>query len=320
MKAIVLAGGHATRLWPLTRHRAKPLLPLGDQPIISYIIHELRDIPAVDEVLISTNAKFADDFETFITDGGLDDVRVVVEDHETEEEKIGSLGAIIQVIEQEGKDDYVVVGGDNYTELDLADFVSYAQEQDSVVNACYELEDRADASAFGVVATDGNDTITSFEEKPENPPSNLVSTAFYCFPERQLDLFDTYVEAHQDSDADYLDEPGRLIEWAHSQYDMYAYAFDGSWFDIGTPQNYLRAQAALADSFNHGTVTDSDTGENVWVMEGAHVESSTLKNCIIFPEAEIRDAELENCIIDKEATVDSKELENAVIGEYSTIR
>lgn len=320
MKAIVLAGGHATRLWPLTKHRAKPLLPLGDKPIIAYVLDELEAIDRIDDILISTNAKFADDFEAFLTEHNYGKTRVLVEDHTAEEGKIGSLGAIIQTIRQEGADDYVVVGGDNYTTFALRDFVAFAQDRAAIVNACYELEADADASQFGVVTTDVDDRVTGFEEKPDSPSSRLVSTAFYFFPEEALDVFDAYTDAFEGTDMDYLDEPGRLIEWGYERYDMYAYPFDSGWFDIGTPANYLRAQAAVADKMNRGSVTASNLDDNVWVMDGAEVEDSDLANCIIFPGADISGSSLRNCIVDEKAVVKETELDGAVIGAYSKVQ
>lgn len=321
MKAIVLAGGHATRLWPLTKHRAKPLLPLGDRPIIAYVLEELADIDDVDDVLISTNAKFADDFRAFLADRQFENTRVVVEDHVKEENKVGSLGAMIQVMEAEGLDDYLVVGGDNYTTLSLQDFLNFARERDAITNACYQLDQEADASQFGVITADDDQHVTGFEEKPDAPSSTLVSTAFYYFPEHQLDIFDAYQDAFQGTDTDYLDEPGRLIEWGHQHYNMYAYPFTGDWYDIGTPENYLEAQAALMDGRkNNGSVADTELGDNVWVMDGAEIQDSRLKHCIVFPGAKITGAELDGCIIDEQAIVNGKVLDGAVIGAHSTVQ
>ncbi len=319
MKAIVLAGGHATRLWPLTKHRAKPLLPLGRKPIIAYVLDQLQEMD-VEDVLISTNAKYADDFEQFLAAHDYNNTRVVVEDHTREEEKIGSLGAIMQIVKDEGADDYLVVGGDNYTSLDLAEFAGSAQERDAPTIACYEVDTREDATAFGVVDTDSEQQVTGFVEKPEEPPSRLVSTLFYYFPASSMDLFDRYRDAHEGSDENYLDEPGRLIEWAHDRETLYAYAFDGEWHDIGTPQNYLQAQAAMTDGFTAGNVTQSSLGDNVWVMDGAKVEDADLENCIVFPGATIVDATVKDSIVDEEATVQGKDLDGAVIGAHSTVR
>ncbi len=318
MKAIVLAGGHATRLWPLTRNRAKPLLPLGRKPIIAYVLDQLQEM-AVDEILVSTNARYADDFRQFLSDYGYD-ARVVVEDHTREDEKIGSLGAIMQILAAEGRDDYLVVGGDNYTSLDLGEFAAFAQERGAPTIACYEVDSLEDAATFGVVGVDNDQQVTTFVEKPEEPTSRLVSTLFYYFPESSLALFDAYVAAHEGSDEDYLDEPGRLIEWGYSRETMYAYPFDGAWHDIGTPQNYLQAQAAVAEHVVDGEVNDSTLGENVWVMEGAVVEGSDLENCIVYPGANISASRLRNSIVGEEAVLEDVDLQDAVIGGYSQVR
>lgn len=316
MKAIVLVGGHATRLWPLTRNRAKPLLPLAGKPIVQYVLDDLQALD-VEKTILSTNAKYADDFQELVAEAGYSDVEVVVEEHETEEDKVGSIGAMMQVVAEEGEDDYLVVGGDNYTSLDLASFTAFARERDAVANACFQLEDREKARQFGVVETGDDGRITDFEEKPADPPSRLISTLLYYFPRHSLDLLDRYADAHDDEEA--FDSPGQLIEWGHSREEMYAYAFEGDWFDIGTPANYLDAQAALAGRTVDGDVSDSDLGENVWVMDGAEIDGSRLEDCIVFPGAEIVDSSLEWSIVDREATVDGMELEEAVIGEFSRI-
>lgn len=316
MHAIILAGGHATRLWPLTRHRAKPLLPLGGKPIIGYLLEELAGIDAVDEVLISTNAKYADDFRAFLDQYGYE-ARVVVEDHEREEDKLGSLGAMMQVMEQKGSGDFLVIGGDNYAALDLQTFLSFAREKDCVTNACFELAD-GDATQYGIVDIDDGNRIQGFVEKPDEPPSRLVSTACYYFPERQQDIFDQYVAAHGAGKA--LDEPGRLLAWAHDRYELYAYPFTGGWYDIGTPEQYLAAQRAVGDGANQGTVTDSSLGENVWVMDGAEVVGSELEDCIVFPDARISDATVKHSIIDEEAVLSGVSLDGAVIGAFSRVQ
>ncbi|MDY6774222.1 MAG: NDP-sugar synthase [Candidatus Nanohaloarchaea archaeon] len=319
MKAIVLAGGHATRLWPLTRNRAKPLLPLAGKPLIDHLLEGLEG--EMDEILISTNEKFAEDFRDYLEEYGRD-ARVAVEEQSSEEEKPGTIGAIIQLLEEEEvEDDLLIVGGDNYFGIDFEDLLEFFEEVDGPVNAVYDLEDRKDAGEFGVVETDG-ERITGFEEKPEEPPSSLISTALYLFPEEQLDLFHRYEEFFSEKDVpreDYLDEPGRLIEWAHRRTAFYAYPFTGGWFDIGTPENYLEAQGELDGRRVEGEVKSSELGGNVWVMEGAVIKGSEVENCIVFPNARIEDAVLEDSIVDRKASVKGVELEGSVVGELSQI-
>lgn len=320
MKAVILAGGHATRLWPVTKERAKPLLPLGERPIIDYIIEEMSDF---DEVLISTNEKFAEDFEEYVELTEHDNVRVIVENQGSEEEKPGTIGAIINILDQEEiEDDLLIIGGDNYYSFSIKDYVDFSQEKDAPTNVVFDVNDFTKASSFGIVDTD-EDSIVGFEEKPEEPPSTLASTACYFYPEDHLDLFEKYEEHFAKkkgiSASQYLDEPGRLLEWAHKETDMYAYSFDGEWHDVGTPTGYLDAQEAVIDEkVVEGDVDDeSELNDNVFVMEGAKVKNSKLENVIIFHDVKIENCEIRDSIIDNNCEMEEADLQDAVIGEHT---
>jgi glucose-1-phosphate thymidylyltransferase len=322
MKAVILAGGHATRLWPVTKDRAKPLLPLGERPIIDYIVDEMEDF---DEVLISTNEKFAEDFEEYIELSDHDNVRVVVEEQDSEEEKPGTIGAIINILDQEEiDDDLLIIGGDNYYSFSIQDFVDFSLEKDAPTNVVFDVNDLSKASSFGIVDTD-EDEIIGFEEKPEEPPSTLASTACYFYPEDKLNLFHEYEDhfrENTDVPADrFLDEPGRLIEWAHEQTDMYAYSFTGEWHDVGTPEGYLDAQASVIDEeIVKGNVDeDSELNDNVFLMDGSEVKNSDLENVIVFHNVTIENCEVKNSIIDNDCEIDDADLNDAIIGEHTSM-
>ncbi|MFB6158732.1 MAG: sugar phosphate nucleotidyltransferase [Candidatus Nanohalobium sp.] len=319
MKAVILAGGHATRLWPITKNRAKPLLPLGERPIIDYIVEDLDE---VDEVIISTNAKFSANFERYAEEFDRDNVRVVVEDQDSEDDKPGTIGAILKMLDQEDlKDDLLIVGGDNIYSFDIGDFIDFAKDR-GPANVVYDVKDFEMASSFGIVDTE-DDEIVGFEEKPEEPPSTLASTACYYFPEEHVDLFKKYEEHFKETDVpkeQYLDEPGRLIEWAHQKVDMYAYSFDGHWFDIGTRKGYLKAIAEVTDGNTiEGETLGCEIGENVVVMDGAELENVAVENSIIFSNSKIKDSEVRNSLVDKNCDIQDTDLNKAIIGEHTTL-
>ncbi len=320
MKAVILAGGHATRLWPITKNRAKPLLPLGQKPIIEHIVEELEDF---DEVLISTNKKFADDFEDYAEESEKDNLRVIVEDQGSEDEKPGTIGAIIKILsDEEIEDDLLIIGGDNYYSFSIKDFVEFSLDKNAPTNVVFDVNDLAQASQFGIVDTD-KEKIVGFEEKPEKPPSTLASTACYFYPESKLNLFKKYEEHFSKTDVpaeQYLDEPGRLLEWAHEQTDMYAYSFDGEWHDVGTPRGYLEAQSSVIDEkIVEGDTESSDLNDNVYVMEGSEIKNSKLNNVIVFGDVEIKDSEVRDSIIDKNSCLEAVDLNDAVIGEHTSL-
>jgi glucose-1-phosphate thymidylyltransferase len=319
MKAIVLAGGHATRLWPITKNRAKPLLPLGEKPIIDYIIEDLDDL---DEVIISTNAKFSTDFEEYADQFDRDNVRVVVEDQDSEEDKPGTIGAILKLLQQDDlDDDLLIVGGDNYFGFDFSEMLEFAKTH-GPTNVVYNVDSKDLATSFGIVDTN-DEKIVGFEEKPEKPPSTLASTACYFFPEEHVDLFRKYEKHFQDTNVPkekYLDEPGRLIEWAHQEVDMFAYDFEGKWFDIGTRQGYIEAMSEVVDGkIVRGKTSGSELGENAFVMDGAELENVTVRNSIVFPDTKIQDSEIRNSIVDKNCDIQDTDLNDAIIGEHTTL-
>lgn len=320
MKAVVLAGGHATRLWPITKDRAKPLLPLGEQPIIDYIVEELEEL---DEIIISTNEKFAEDFKKYAEQFNRENVRVVVESQGSEEEKPGTIGAIIKLLNKEDiDDDLLVVGGDNYFGFDFSEMIEFCEEKDGPVNVVYDVKDMEMASSFGIVDTDG-DKIKDFKEKPEEPPSTLASTAFYYFPKDQVSLFNEYEEHFKDTDVPaekYLDEPGRLIEWAHEKTDMYAFSFDGDWFDIGTRKGYLEAtKAVVGENKIAGDTKNCDIGENVIVMNDSSLENVTIQDSIIFGNVDMTDSEVRGSLVDENSDIEGADLNGAIIGEHTTL-
>ena len=298
------------------------MLPLGeDKPIIDYILEDLDE--EVDETLISTNEKFADDFRDYIDEYDRN-ARVVVENQDSEEEKPGTIGAIINLIEKEDlDDDLVVIGGDNIYSFETSDFLNFCREKDGPANVVFDVKDEEIASSIGVVDLDG-DQIIDFVEKPEEPPSTLGSIAVYYFPQDKVSLFNEYEEHFKQTDVpadQYLDEPGRLIEWAHKQTPTYAYSFDGYWFDVGTPRGYLDAFETVVDgSINKAdSVKNSEIGDNVFIMDGVEIEDAKIEDSIIFPEAHISNSDIRSSIIDQKSEIDNMDIHDAVIGEHTTL-
>ncbi len=323
MKAIILAGGHATRLWPITKNRAKPLLPLGEKPIIDYIIEDIDN--EVDEIIISTNEKFGDDFKDYVEEYERENARVVIENQSSEHEKPGTIGAIITLIEQENiDDDLLIIGGDNYYSFEISDFLKFAKEKNAPANVVYDVRDKEAAKQFGIVDVDGrSNKIKGFKEKPDEPPSTLASTACYYFDKDNINLFHKYEEHFKEKGVpkeEYLDEPGRLIEWAHKQTNMYAYSFTGDWFDVGTINGYLEAISKVTENnLIEGETQGCDIGENVVIMKGAVVERSSIENTIVFSNAHIKNSDLRNSLIDRNVEIQDTNLNDAIIGEHSTL-
>ncbi|WP_297887919.1 NDP-sugar synthase [uncultured Halorubrum sp.] len=318
MKAVVLAGGYATRLWPITEHRPKMFLPVGENTVIDEIFEDLEADDRVDEVFVSTNERFADTFADYLDDSPFEKPTLSVEETVEEDEKFGVVGALEQLVEREGvDDDLIVVAGDNMISFDLGDFADFFEDKGTPTLAAYDVGDRERAKSYGLVQLDGDEVI-DFQEKPDDPESTLVSIACYAFPAETLPKLTTYLENGQNPD-----EPGWFLQWLQERGAVNAFTFDGAWFDIGTADSYLDAVEYALDGgtlvADGATVEGSDLGDVVHVMDGATVTDSTLDRAVVFPDATIGDSEISNSVIDTGATLTGVDLSGALIGSYTSI-
>ena len=229
IKAVVLAGGFATRLYPVTQALPKPLLPVGGRPVIDYIIENLEKCDCVDEIIVSTNKRFENHFRNWLEDlNCTKKIRIVVEDASDETQKLGTIGALNFLIDsQKLQDDCLIIGGDNVFDFEISEFVNYYRQVKKPVIALYDIKDLEKAKKFGVVCVKDN-KVVDFAEKPSEPPSSLVSTCCYIFPKDVLTLIPKYLEESKQNDA-----PGYFISWLKGMEETHAFVFDNQWFDIG---------------------------------------------------------------------------------------
>lgn len=318
MDAVVLAGGYATRLWPITKDRPKMFLPIGEATVIDRIFTDLESDERIDSVYVSTNERFASEFESYLSNSDLEKPTLSIEQTRDEDEKLGVIGALQQLIDREGiSDDLLVIAGDNLISFGVSDFVDFFYQKETPCIAAYDVGSYERATSYGVVELDGEEVV-DFQEKPDNPKSTLVSIACYAYPADSLDLFESYL-----LDDNNPDEPGWFIQWLYTRDTVRAFSFDGAWFDIGTPESYLEAVAWTLDGqtlvADTATIENSDLGENVHVMPGAEVRNSKIRSSVIFPEATVLDCDLRDSIIDEKTHVEGLNLSGALIGAHTQI-
>ncbi len=245
MKCVLMCGGFAKRMWPLTLNTPKPLLPIAGRPIIEYILDKLDDVEEVDLIYISTNKKFEryfkEEMKNFKTKKP---VKLIIEPAVKEEEKLGSVGALGFLIKEEKiNDDLLIIAGDNLFDFSLVDFINYYKSKSCPVIALYDMKDKEKVRGrYGVVLLDKNNKIIGFEEKPNEPKSTFVSTACYILPKETLKLVLIYLSKNNP------DAFGYFIEWLHKMQDVYGFLFPGRWFDIGSLDSYREADLSYSSS------------------------------------------------------------------------
>jgi glucose-1-phosphate thymidylyltransferase len=238
MKAIILAAGYATRLYPLTLNKAKPLLPVADKPIINYIVDGLSSVPEIDKIYIVTNAKFYKDFCGWRDVSRFNKEVVIINDKTTSDaNKLGAIGDINLVLRETNiDDDLIVVAGDNLFSYKLKDFISFFKQHGLSI-ASYKYPFKNELNSFGIVEIDSSNRIIGFQEKPKEPGSDLVALCVYGFPKDKLVVINQYLSEGNNKDA-----PGYYIEWLYSREKVYSCIFTGTWHDIGSHESYKRAK------------------------------------------------------------------------------
>ncbi|MBN2151528.1 MAG: nucleotidyltransferase family protein [Candidatus Lokiarchaeota archaeon] len=247
MKVLILAGGFAKRMWPLTENQAKALLPVAGKPVIEHILEKLEPVPAIGEVHVSTNRRFEDAFARWIAGVRTSKLlSLVVEPHDREEQKMGAIGGLKYFIDTCAVDeDLLVIAGDNLFEFDVNDLLKFGEKTSGPVVALYDIADVDKVRGrFGVAVVDEEGTIVAFEEKPAEPRSTLISAGIYLFERADLRLVHEYL-----GDAGNPDAPGFFIRWLTGKRAVKGFVFDGRWYDIGSFKLYADANAA----FRRGT-------------------------------------------------------------------
>jgi len=236
MRTIILAGGYAKRLWPLTLDTPKPLLTMGDGTILAFIIAKIAPLKP-EEIIISTNRKFEGKFVEWIACRGLKTARVVPEPSLSEEEKLGPTRAIALIMKDAVPDDYVIAAGDNLFSLDLVKMAGLLKKVRSPVVALYNVSSKELARKYACVSIDASSKIIGFEEKPECPKCLLVSTGIYAMPWASISRVEEYL-----SKGNPPDPIGKFIGWLAETEGAYGYPFKGYWYDIGSIESLKEAQ------------------------------------------------------------------------------
>lgn len=241
MRAVVLAAGYATRLYPLTLDRPKPLLEVGGKPMLDWVLERLR-LMGVDETIVVTNARFTPHFKEWALDKP--DVTVVNDGTTTNDNRLGAIGDLAYVLDQlELDDDLVVVAGDNLFTDDISGFAAYGKEVDAPVIAVHDVGDLELMREYNQVEVDESSRVLFMEEKPEQARTTLAAVALYFYPRRALPLIQQYLDEGNNPD-----QPGRFPSWVYERTPVYAWRFPGDWYDIGSREQLEEADRILSHS------------------------------------------------------------------------
>jgi glucose-1-phosphate thymidylyltransferase len=241
VKCVILAAGYATRLRPLTDDVPKHLLPVGERPMLDWVLDRVREVEDVDGIHLVTNSCFAPAFERWAEANG---VAVYDDGTSSNEDRLGAVGDLRLAIERAELDDdeLVVLAGDNLFDFSLDRFVEWwrAKPQPASAVPLHDVGDPELATQYGIADTDAGDRIVSFVEKPSRPASTLAATLIYLLPPQHVRLVATYLDVGLSPD-----NAGSFLGWLAERETVYGYRFEGSWYDVGDRTQLLEADNRL---------------------------------------------------------------------------
>lgn len=223
MKAVVLAGGLGTRLYPVTLEIPKPLIPVQGRTLTEHNFDLLKEAGIIDVVLSIGHMK--ERIEEFYGDGKRFGISL---SYVEEDEPLGTGGWLKLIKRIPG--DFVVLNGDNLFDIDLKDMAAFHRKSGAV--ATLALREVEDVASRGVVALDG-DRITAFVEKPkpQEAPSHFINAGYYVFSEKVFDLLPEGKRFSLEHD---------LFPRIAQQGKLYGYKSGAQWFDTGTFERWER--------------------------------------------------------------------------------
>ena len=229
MKAIIPAAGYATRLYPLTKNQPKALLNIAGEPMIEHCLEKIEALWEIDTVYIVTNDKFAPHFTQRQKQyQGKLEVCIVNDGTKENETRLGALGDLQFVIDTYHLDeDILIMAWDNLFEDSLQEIYNIFTIHHCSTIATYDIGEKEKATAFGVLETRDDGQVVSFEEKPQNPKSSLISTMIYFIKKEDVPLIKDCIERGK------ADNGGDFIATLVRERKVYAVPLKGYRYDIG---------------------------------------------------------------------------------------
>jgi glucose-1-phosphate thymidylyltransferase len=228
MKCLILAGGFATRLYPITINKAKALLEFKGKPVITHVVNK---IPRNIDIMVSTNKKFEADFFNWHKTLNRP-IEICTEEAVSDEQKKGAVSAIDFWIRNKNiSEDLIVIAADNYFEFDLVHLIAKFNGK-NVMIAAYDVGDKEKACEIGKACQVGlvmleKNKMIRFDEKPVEATSSIIATGIYILPPRIFPLLSQYCSESK------RDNLGNFISYLLGKEEVHAHVFTTTWIDIG---------------------------------------------------------------------------------------
>jgi NDP-sugar pyrophosphorylase family protein len=224
-QAIIMAGGKGTRLHPYSALFPKPLMPLGDMPILELLLRRMRKAGVTDVILAVNHLRHL--IEAYFGDGSKFDLSIR---YSNEDIPLGTAGALGNLID-DLRETFFVTNGDLLTTMDLLQMGQL--HADTGCDASIGIHQRENKIDFGLIEFDSENRLSAYREKPTS--TYYVSMGIYIL---QREAIRPHVTRN-----DYLDMPTLLAAMRAADADVRCYHDDCVWLDIGRPDDFALAQS-----------------------------------------------------------------------------
>ena len=319
MKALILAAGKGTRLFPATKSTPKPLMPLAGKATLNYIIDEIL-ISGISNIGIVVSKDNYDQISKFIRHNYSDlEINLIVQD-----KQLGVAHAVKISREYIKNDDFILYLGDNLFENGINNLVKkFTKNKNNIIS----LKSVEDPRRFGVAEIDDKGMLVRITEKPKEPKSNLAVTGIYAFKNIIFEYIDR-ISISERGEYEITDAIKLLIKFNNVE----SIINKGWWIDTGSHNDYLMANKfKIIESNNKNLSTNKDFFYNIntklidseiikysSIGKDVVIENSKIENCVILDQSKIKNYHLINCILSKNTNlindnIHIKILENKII-------
>ena len=232
MKAVILAGGKGTRLRPYTTHFPKPLMPVGDKPILESVIYQLKDAGILD--IIITTGHLSEMIHVLIGDGSKIGVRIK---YSLEDKPLGTAGPL-DLLRNDLTEDFILINGDVLSDINFSEMIKFHKQNNNT--ATIGSVERNVFVDFGLVKLDNENKYLGWDEKPTL--KYLVSMGIYILNPRALNSLPK---------GGFFNIPDLIQALHHSNEKVMGFIHNGYWLDIGRREDYEYACKRFDENNNH---------------------------------------------------------------------
>jgi len=257
MRAILLCAGFGTRLYPITRDRAKPLLPVAGRTILDRLLDLLASTERFEEIVVVSNRSFLTQFESWREAARRERpgvaIRLLDDGATANENRLGAVSDLGLAVREVGPDSALVAAGDNLFQFRMDRFVEDYESRPRNLILIHREVDRARLRRTGVAEIDGDGRLLRFHEKPADPPTEWASPAFYLLEREALLLVPEFLRTSSGSwrgappprplgsGLSGADAPGHFIAWLAERAPVFTHLMVGRRLDVGDRESYERA-------------------------------------------------------------------------------